>query len=148
VGVPETSETGLEDCAEGSCIDAHRGDEGLVFMVFVETLPWCPKLRVGEKVWTSEVLSTRTPVFDGPRMILIRTDDQNRGEDPHLIPDLIFVLNFKPMLREEVMEEEEVVVHGGGWFARSMAGALAYYNTLYSMKVLRAAAGYCSINLG
>jgi len=50
-------------------------------------------------------------------VILIRTDDQNRGEDLHLIPDLVFVLDFKPMLRDEVMEEEEVVVHGGGWFA-------------------------------
>jgi hypothetical protein len=81
-------------------------------VAFVEALPWCSEPRVGEEVRTSEVLSTRSPVFDGPRVILIRTDDQNRGENPHLILSLVFVLGFEPMLRKEVVEEEEVVVHG------------------------------------
>ena len=81
-------------------------------MAFVEAFPGRSKPRVREKVWTSEVLSSRTPVFDDPGVILIRTDNQNRRGKAHLILGLVFVLNFEPMLEEEVMEEEEVVVHG------------------------------------
>ena len=81
-------------------------------MAFIEAFPGSSKSRVGEEVWTSEVLSTRAAVFNGPCMILVRTDDQNRRGKPHLLLGLVFVFGFKPMLKEEVMEEEVVVVHG------------------------------------
>ena len=112
VRVPEASKASLEDRTERGCVNPHRGNEGAVFVAFVEASPGCSKPRVGEEVWTSEVLSARTPVFNGPGVILVRPDDQNCRSEPQLILDLLFVFNFEPMLKEEVLEEKEVVVHG------------------------------------
>jgi hypothetical protein len=112
LGIPEIFKTGLEDHAEGSRVNPHCSDKSLIFAAFVEASPRCPKPRVREEVWTAEVLSTRTPVFNGPRVIFIRANDQNCGEEPRPILDLVFMFNFEPMLREEVVQEEEVVVHG------------------------------------
>jgi len=112
VRIPKTSETGRKDCMESGCVDPHRGNDGAVFMPFVEASPGCSKPRVREEAWASKVLPTRTPVFDGPGMVFVRANDESRGSEPHLVLGLVFVLNLEPMLKEEVLEKEEVVVHG------------------------------------
>ena len=75
MGIPKGSETGLKDCMERGCVDPHCGNEGTVFMALIEVFPGCSKLRVGEEIQASKVLPTRTLVFDGLVMVLVRANN-------------------------------------------------------------------------
>jgi len=112
VQIPKTSKTGRKDCMESGCVNPHCGNEGKVFVPFVEAFPGCSKPRVREEAWASKVLPTRMLVFNGPGVVFVQANDESRGDKPHLVLGLVFMLNLKPMLKEEVLEKEEVVVHG------------------------------------
>ena len=112
LGIPEVSETRLENDTEGGGVNPHGGDEGPVFVILVEACPGCSNTWVREEVHPSEVLSTRTPVFYRPRMILVGTHNEDCSEKAHPVQEFCFLVDLKLVLGSGVVEEEEVVVHG------------------------------------